>query len=40
MGKGVYEDQCIARERLELAYSWNTDGGGKTEEVGIGDKVE
>ena len=30
----------IARERSESAYSWDTDGDGKTAEVGTGDKVE
>ena len=30
----------IARERLESAYSWDTDRYGKTEDVGIKDKVE
>ena len=25
----------IARERSELEYSWDTDGDGKTEEVGL-----
>ena len=30
----------IARERLESAYSWDTDGYEKTERGGIGDKVE
>ena len=30
----------IARERSESAYSWYKDRYWKTEEVGIGDKVE
>ena len=32
--------QGIAREILELGYSWDIDRDGKTEEVGIGDKVD
>ena len=31
---------CIARDRLESAYSWDTDRDRKSEEVRIGDKVE
>ena len=38
--QGMGGCQCIARERSELAYSWDTDGEGKMEEVGIGDKLE
>ena len=30
----------IAKERSDSAYSWDIDRDGKTEEVGIGDKVE
>ena len=30
----------IARERLESAYSWDIYRNRKSEEVGIGDKVE
>ena len=30
----------IAREGSESAYSWGTDGKGKTEEVGKGDNKE
>ena len=37
--KGFYSCLSIARERLYLAYSWDTDGYGKTEAVGIRDKV-
>ena len=35
-------DGCrhIAREISESGYSWDTDGDGKTEEVGIRGKVE
>ena len=40
LGKGTSGGRRIARERLESAYIWDTDGDGKTEEVGIGDKVE
>ena len=40
MGKGIDGDQRIARERSELAHSWDIDRDGKTEAVGIGDKVE
>ena len=31
---------CIARERSDSAYIWDTEGYRKTEEVGIGDKLE
>ena len=30
----------IARKTWEPPYSWDIEGGGKTEIVGIGDKVE
>ena len=40
VGKGIYGCRHIARERLESAYSWDTDGYGKKEEVWIGDKVD
>ena len=40
VGKGIYGCRRIARERSESAYRWDTDGDGKTDEVGIGDKVE
>ena len=29
----------IARERTETTYSWDSEGGGKMELAGIGDKV-
>ena len=35
-GKGMSGCRCIARERLESAFSWDTDRDGRTEEVGIG----
>ena len=37
---GTSGGRRVARERSESAYSWDTDGDRKTEEVGIGDKVE
>ena len=40
MGKGIDRDQRIARERLGSAYTWDIYRDKKTEEVGIGDKVE
>ena len=40
VGKGMSGSWHIARERLELEYIWGTYGDGKTEEVGIVDKVE
>ena len=32
MGKGIYGDRRIARERSESDYSWDTDRDGKTED--------
>ena len=32
--------QHIARESLELAYSWDSEGFGKTDKVGIRNSVE
>ena len=40
VGLGMCGCRRIARDILELAYSWDTDRDGKTEAVGIGDKVE
>ena len=40
VGKGMSGSQHIARERLESAYIWDTDGYRKTEAIGIGDKLE
>ena len=39
-GKGIYGCRRIAQEISESAYSWDIEGDGTTEEVGIGDKVE
>ena len=38
--EGVGGCRRIARERSDSAYSWDTDGDRKTEEVGIRDNVE
>ena len=38
--EGMRGCRHIAREISESAYSWDIDGDGKTEAVGIGDKVE
>ena len=38
--KGISGCWSIAKETLESAYSWDREGDRKTEEVGIGDKVE
>ena len=37
-GKGMSGGRRIARERSESAYSWDTEGDGKTEAVRIGNK--
>ena len=39
-GQGFRGCRRIAREISDSAYSWRTEGKGKTEEVGIGDKEE
>ena len=38
--QGMSGSRRIARERSESAYSLETDGEGKTEEVRIGDKEQ
>ena len=38
--EGMRGCRGISREIPESEYSWDIDGRGKTEEVGIGDKME
>ena len=38
--EGMIDCWRITREILDSAYSWDTDGNEKTEEFGIGDKME
>ena len=40
VGKGMIGCRRIARERVELAYSWDTDSDREMEAGGNGDKVE